>query len=110
MADELGVDKIDSYSRDFGLGSLTGIDLPEERTGLLPTPEWKEKIKHQKWLGGDTLNLAIGQGFVTVSPLQMADMVAMVANNGVIYRPHLLKETRVRLPGAFSPRSAGDPP
>ncbi len=94
MANELGVDKIDNYARDFGLGSLTGIDLPEERTGLLPTPEWKDKIKHQKWVGGDTLNLAIGQGFVTLSPLQMADMVAMVANGGVIYRPHLLKETR----------------
>ncbi|HUI68873.1 MAG TPA: penicillin-binding protein 2, partial [Spirochaetia bacterium] len=91
MGNELGVDKIDSYARDFGIGSLTGIDLPEERTGLLPTPEWKDKIKHQKWLGGDTLNLAIGQGFVTMSPLQMADMVAMVANGGVIYRPHLLK-------------------
>ncbi len=94
MANELGVDKIDTYARDFGVGSLTGIDLPEERTGLLPTPEWKDKIKHQKWLGGDTLNLAIGQGFVTMSPLQMADEVAMVANDGVVYRPHLLKETR----------------
>jgi len=94
MGNELGVDKIDSYSRDFGIGSLTGIDLPEERTGLLPTPEWKDKIKHQKWLGGDTLNLSIGQGFVTMSPLQMADEVAMVANSGIIYRPHLLKETR----------------
>ncbi len=94
MGNELGVDKIDNYARDFGVGSLTGIDLPEERTGLLPTPEWKDKIKHQKWLGGDTLNLAIGQGFVTMSPLQMADMVAMVANSGVVYRPHLLKETR----------------
>jgi penicillin-binding protein 2 len=94
MANELGVDKIDAYARDFGVGSLTGIDLPEEKTGLLPTPEWKDKIKHQKWLGGDTLNLAIGQGFVTMSPLQMADEVAMVANDGVVYRPHLLKETR----------------
>ena len=94
MGNELGVDKIDAYARDFGIGSLTGIDLPEERTGLLPTPEWKEKVKHQKWLGGDTLNLSIGQGFVTMSPLQMADMVAMVANSGVVYRPHLLRETR----------------
>ncbi len=94
MGNELGVDKIDAYSRDFGLGSLTGIDLPEERTGLLPTPEWKEKVRHQKWLGGDTLNFSIGQGFVTVSPLQLADVIAMVANSGVVYRPHLLKETR----------------
>ncbi len=91
---ELGVEKIDSYGRDFGLGALTGIDLPEERSGLLPTPEWKEKTQHMKWVGGDTLNFSIGQGFVTLSPLQMGDMVALIANQGVIYKPHLLKETR----------------
>jgi len=96
---ELGVEKIDAYARDFGLGSLTGIDLPGEKPGLIPTPQWKERIKHQNWLGGDTLNLAIGQGFITVSPLQMADMIAMVANSGVVYRPHLLKETRDPLSG-----------
>ncbi len=94
VGNELGVDKIDSYAREFGIGELTGIDLPEERSGLLPTPEWKEKTQHTKWVGGDTLNFSIGQGFATVSPLQMADMVALVANEGVIYRPHVLKETR----------------
>jgi penicillin-binding protein 2 len=94
MGNELGVDRILSYAREFGVGSLTGIDLPEERSGLLPTPEWKERTKHMKWLGGDTLNLAIGQGFVTLSPLQMADMVALVVNEGTVFRPHLLKETR----------------
>jgi penicillin-binding protein 2 len=94
VGNELGVEKIDSYGRDFGLGALTGIDLPEERSGLLPTPEWKEKTQHMKWVGGDTLNFSIGQGFVTLSPLQMADMVALIANQGVIYKPHLLKETR----------------
>jgi penicillin-binding protein 2 len=94
VGNELGVEKIDSYCREFGLGVPTGIDLPEERSGLLPTPEWKEKTQHMKWLGGDTLNFAIGQGFVTLSPLQMADMVALVANQGVIYKPHVLRETR----------------
>ncbi|HET6485660.1 MAG TPA: penicillin-binding protein 2, partial [Spirochaetia bacterium] len=89
---QLGPDKILAYARDFGVGSLTGIDLPEERSGLLPTPDWKEKVKHVAWVGGDTLNLAIGQGFVTFSPLQMANMIAMVANQGVVYKPHLLKE------------------
>jgi penicillin-binding protein 2 len=93
MGNRLGPDKILSYARDFGVGSLTGIDLPGEASGLLPTPEWKEKVRHVSWLGGDTLNMSIGQGFVTMTPLQMADMVAMVANEGVVYRPHLLKET-----------------
>jgi penicillin-binding protein 2 len=100
MGNELGVDAIDSFARDFGIGALTGIDLPEERTGFLPTPEWKEKTKHMKWLGGDTLNLSIGQGFVTMSPLQMANMVALVANGGVVYKPHLLSETRNPQTGA----------
>ena len=93
MGNRLGPDKILSYARDFGIGSLTGIDLPGEINGLLPTPEWKEKVKHTGWLGGDTLNLSIGQGFVTMSPLQMADMIAMVVNEGVVYKPHILKET-----------------
>ena len=91
---ELGVEKIDSYAREFGVGTLTGIDLPEEKTGLLPTPEWKDKTRHEVWVGGDTVNLAIGQGYITVTPLQMADMVALIANAGVVYKPHVLKETR----------------
>jgi len=94
MGNELGVDTIVSFARDYGLGSPTGIDLPEERAGFLPTPEWKQKARHMKWLGGDTLNLSIGQGFLTMSPLQMANMVAMVANAGVVYKPYVLKETR----------------
>jgi penicillin-binding protein 2 len=93
MGNRLGPDKILSYARDFGIGSLTGIDLPGEINGLLPTPEWKEKVKHTGWLGGDTLNISIGQGFVTMSPLQMADMIAMVVNEGIVYKPHILKET-----------------
>jgi penicillin-binding protein 2 len=94
MGNELGVDKIDSYAREFGIGSVTGIDLPEEKSGLLPTPEWKERIMHEGWVGGDTVNMSIGQGFLTLSPLQMADMMALVVNEGVIYKPHILKETR----------------
>jgi penicillin-binding protein 2 len=91
---ELGIEKIDSYAREFGLGALSGIDLPEERSGLLPTPEWKQKTQHTKWVGGDTYNMSIGQGFVTMTPLQMANSVALIVNEGVIYKPHLLKETR----------------
>jgi penicillin-binding protein 2 len=102
--DGLGIERIVSYAREFGLGSATGIDLPEERIGLLPTPEWKERVRHLKWVGGDTLNVAIGQGDLTVSPIQMADMVALIANGGTIYRPHLLKETRNPVSGAVIER------
>jgi len=102
--DGLGIERIDRYAREFGLGAATGIDLPGERVGLLPTPEWKERVRHLKWVGGDTLNIAIGQGDLTVSPLQMADMVAVIANGGTIYRPHLLKETRDPVSGAVIER------
>ncbi|MBA7633972.1 Peptidoglycan D,D-transpeptidase MrdA [subsurface metagenome] len=94
LGDALGVERIAYYAREFGLGHVTGIDLPGERSGFVPTPEWKEKVRHIKWLGGDTLNLSIGQGYLTVSPLQMANMVAMVVNEGKVYRPHVLKEVR----------------
>jgi penicillin-binding protein 2 len=93
MGNRLGPDKILNYARDFGVGSLTGIDLPGESSGLLPTPEWKQKIKHRQWVGGDTLNISIGQGDVTMTPLQLADSVAMVVNEGVVYKPHLLLKT-----------------
>jgi penicillin-binding protein 2 len=89
----LGPDKILSYARDFYVGERSGIDLPGEIGGTLPTPEWKEKRFHSPWVGGDTLNISVGQGYVTMTPLQLADALAMVVNGGVIYRPHLLKET-----------------
>ena len=88
----LGIDKIDTYSKKFGLGQTTGIDLPGEVQGLVPTPKWKERVLNYPWLGGDTVNLSIGQGYLQVTPLQMADVVAMIVNNGKIYRPYLVKE------------------
>ena len=92
--DRLGIERMVTYSREFGFGQLTGIDLPGEVAGFVPTPQWKERQFHEKWLGGDTLNMAIGQGYLLVTPLQLADMMAMVVNEGVIYRPHVLKEVR----------------
>ncbi|MBN1697828.1 MAG: penicillin-binding protein 2 [Spirochaetales bacterium] len=90
----LKIEHIINYARMFGLGKPTGIDLPEEIGGFLPTPEWKEKKEHMKWLGGDTMNISIGQGWITVTPLQLANVVAMVANEGVVYKPHVLAEIR----------------
>lgn len=94
VGDALGVERITSYARDFGLGAISGLDLPGESGGFVPTPEWKEKIHHMKWLGGDTINLSIGQGYLLVTPLQMANIVAMVVNEGKIFRPHLVREIR----------------
>lgn len=98
--DYLGIERIVSYAKDFGYGKATGIDLPGELDGLVPTPQWKERRTHEKWLGGDTMNMAIGQGDLLVTPLQMADMMAMIVNDGVVYRPHVLKEIRDPASGA----------
>lgn len=92
--DYLGVDNIVAYAENFGYGKLTGIDLPGETAGQVPTPSWKEKTFNQRWSLGDTMNLSIGQGYMLTTPLQVADMVAMIVNGGKIYKPHLLKEIR----------------
>ena len=92
--DNLGVDRISAYSEEFGFGKSVGIDLPSQTEGFVPSPEWKERRFHEKWLGGDTMNMSIGQGYLLASPMQLADMVSMVVNSGVVYKPHLLKEVR----------------
>jgi penicillin-binding protein 2 len=92
--DNLGIDRIASYASEFGFGQSAQIDLPSQTAGFIPTPQWKERRFHEKWLGGDTMNISIGQGYLLTSPLQLADMVAMVVNNGTIYKPHILKEVR----------------
>jgi penicillin-binding protein 2 len=98
--DALGVERIVAYANEYGYGAVTGIDLPGEIAGLVPTPIWKERRFHERWQLGDTMNISIGQGDTLVTPMQMADMVAMVVNDGVIYEPHLLKEVRDPLTGA----------
>jgi len=94
VGDELGIERIVYYCREFGLGEVTGIDLPGETPGFLPTPEWKQRTQAMIWLGGDTLNMSIGQGYLLVTPLQLANVIAMIANAGKLYRPHVLKEVR----------------
>ncbi|ERF60836.1 penicillin-binding protein 2 [Treponema socranskii] len=92
--DYLGIDKIAQYSTIFGLGKSAEIDLPNQVSGFIPTAQWKERKYHERWLGGDTMSASIGQGYILATPLQVADMMAMVCNEGVIYKPHLLKEVR----------------
>jgi len=87
----LGVDKIMKYGKLFGLDSQTGVDLAGEASGFLPTEEWKEKVKGEKWYIGDTYHLAIGQGDLLVTPLQVAAYTSAFANGGTLYRPHFVK-------------------
>ncbi|OGZ35654.1 MAG: penicillin-binding protein 2 [Candidatus Portnoybacteria bacterium RIFCSPLOWO2_12_FULL_39_9] len=86
----LGIDRIKEYLRLFGLGELTGIDLPYEEKGLIPDKEWKEKTKGEKWYIGDTYHASIGQGDISVTPLQLAMAAAALSNNGVLYQPQLV--------------------
>ncbi|MFO7885565.1 MAG: penicillin-binding protein 2 [Desulfobacteraceae bacterium] len=93
--EEVGVDALAQYARGCGLGRVTGIELDNERPGLIPTSSWKETRYHVPWQGGETLSLAIGQGFNLVTPLQMAVFIAAVGNDGTIYRPRILKSLQV---------------
>jgi penicillin-binding protein 2 len=88
----LGPDRMVHYAEMFGLGQPTGIDLPGELSGLAPTRKWKRINYAETWLTGDTYNMSIGQGFVLVTPLQLLNATAVIANGGTLYRPHLVKE------------------
>jgi len=86
----LGVDRLVKYSKLFGLGSKTGIDLPNEATGFVPTADWKKKTKGESWYIGDTYHFSIGQGDLLVTPLQVANFTATVANGGKLMQPHIV--------------------
>ncbi|HEX4103899.1 MAG TPA: penicillin-binding protein 2 [Candidatus Paceibacterota bacterium] len=85
----LGITKLNQWWQTFGLGKQTGIDMPNESTGFLPTPAWKQSTTGTPWLLGDTYNVAIGQGNLLLSPLQLLDYISAIANGGEIYRPYL---------------------
>ncbi|MFN3966736.1 MAG: penicillin-binding protein 2, partial [Endomicrobiia bacterium] len=86
-----GIENIISYAEKFNLGKKLGIDLPSERSGFLPVTSWR-KSKFKYWADGDTVNIAIGQGYLTVTPLQLASLISTVANKGTIYRPYLVSK------------------
>ncbi len=88
----LGVDRLTKYYKLFGLGAATGIDLPGETPGLVPTPAWKKRTTGEDWFIGDTYNISIGQGDLLVSPLQMAMATATVANGGKLLKPYILDD------------------
>ena len=89
----LGIERMSRWAREkFGLGRRTGLDLPGEVDGIIPDSEWKRRETGRKWMPGETLPAAIGQGAVSTTPLQVAQFTAMLANGGRLYRPHLVKE------------------
>ena len=87
----LGIDRIHDYAVGLGLGRPTGVDLPSEQPGLVPSEEWVQRVYHHKWYAGETISVSIGQGSVTVTPIQLARMIATVASGGTLVQPHLLK-------------------
>ncbi|HOO72116.1 MAG TPA: penicillin-binding protein 2 [Spirochaetota bacterium] len=91
---KIGPTSILKYAEYFGLNEKSNIDIPGEISGFIPTKNWKMKVFGQPWFDGDTLNLSIGQGFLTITPIAMANFIAGLVNNGIVYRPHLLKEVR----------------
>jgi len=91
----LGAEGLANWLRRFGFGQPTGIDLPYEASGLIPTPRWKEENKHEAWYLGDTYNLSIGQGDLLITPLQLANATAAIANGGRLLRPHLVHSFRM---------------
>jgi penicillin-binding protein 2 len=90
LAEKVGVDKVSATAKLFGLGSKLGIDLQGEQPGLVPTEEWKLKNIGEQWYLGDTYHYGIGQGFLLTTPLQVNGWTQAIANNGTLYRPHLL--------------------
>jgi penicillin-binding protein 2 len=110
MGERIGWDRVAEYARKFGYGSLTGIRLPDEKPGLIPTTKWKKERTGEDWYPGETYINSIGQGFDLVSPIQACQMISLVANGGHFYRPMLLKRTRNRETGevkVFSPEQTG---
>lgn len=92
LSRKVGMDRIAEMARRLGLGEDTGIDIVGERSGLMPTPDWKQATVGQRWTGGDTLVAGIGQGYVLATPLQLAVMTARVANGGFAVTPHLTRD------------------
>jgi penicillin-binding protein 2 len=89
-AQKIGIDRIAKWARAFGLGERSGASLDDEKGGLVPDSEWKRKRYRQPWYPGETISIGIGQGYLTVTPLQLANMMAAVANGGILYRPRIV--------------------
>ena len=113
MGYRVGIDAIDKYASDFGLGKKTGIDLEGEAEGLIASPAYKKKVFQEDWFLGDTFNASIGQGFTLATPIQIAQMMSAVALDGKRYKPHLVKRILNddgSLSKTFKPEEVGNLP
>ena len=91
---KVGIDAISKYAKMFGIGELSGIDIPGESRGTPPSAEWKQRVHKEQWYPGDTISVSIGQGLLAVTPVQMATMISAVANGGTLVQPHLAREAK----------------
>ncbi|MCO6427777.1 penicillin-binding protein 2 [Nitrosomonas communis] len=99
LANDLGITNMFNFISQFGFGRKTGIDIPGEVAGLLPSPEWKMKRFKQSWFPGDTISVGIGQGYNLATPLQLTFATMILANNGTAYRPHFVKQIQNSITG-----------
>jgi penicillin-binding protein 2 len=106
----LEIERLATYARKFGLGSVTGVDLPNEAPGTIPDPAWKERFFKAPWYPGETISVSIGQGQVLATPLQMARMMAVIANDGRLVQPHVVRLVSGKAVAYGSPRSLGFKP
>ncbi len=97
LANRLGIDTIARYGAALGIGQKTGVDLPDEVSGIMPSTYWKQHNYHEKWFAGETISVGIGQGAVTVTPIQLARAIGGIASGGVLHRPEIV------LPGQIQP-------
>ncbi len=112
LANRLGIDTIARYANEVGIGVKTGVDLPDEAAGTMPSEQWKMKTQHDKWYAGETISVGIGQGAIQVTPLQLARAISGIASGGVLRRPHVVFPNEVsdgeRLAVGASFPGAGD--
>ena len=92
LGHRLGIDNLAKYAKKIGLGELTGVELKGEKPGLVPSTQWKKKIKNKPWYPGETISASIGQGYNLVTPLQSVSMISAIANGGILTRPYLVKK------------------
>jgi penicillin-binding protein 2 len=90
LANKLGIDTMARYANSVGIGVKTGVDLPDEAAGIMPSEAWKMKSQHEKWYAGETISVGIGQGAIEVTPIQLVRAVSGIASGGVLRRPHLI--------------------
>ena len=108
VAKKMGIDEISRYAKMLGFGAITGIDLPGEKTGLVPNPQWKREVRKERWQAGETISVGIGQGPLMVTPLQVALYTSIIANRGRKVTPHLLNSQSLAGKRVFSEKDAVD--